>query len=171
MGIRRLAISTVIILGIGLTGLHAQKLQILETGGKQSAYFLSDIKKMSFSSGNITVIKSGGDTYTYALKNVVSLNYNQTTSVVEQSFPIKNNESLVLYPNPAKEVLFLHLQTGQTSSGIIEIISMEGKMVYRQDINSNSTIYEIDMSNISRGLYVIKVNRGSSIETAKFIKQ
>ena len=58
MGVRRLVISIIIILGLGLTGLQAQKMQILETGGKQSAYFLSDIEKLSFSSGNITVLTS-----------------------------------------------------------------------------------------------------------------
>jgi hypothetical protein len=171
MRVRRLVISAIVILGLGLTGLQAQKMQILETGGKQSAYFLSDIEKMSFSSGNITLIKSGGDSFIYALSDILSLNYNQTTSVVEQSLPIKTNESFVLYPNPANEVLYLQLSSGQTTSGVIEIISVEGKIVYTQELNSNSAMYEIDMSNISKGLYIIKVNRGSSVGTAKFIKQ
>jgi hypothetical protein len=146
-------------------------MQILETGGKQSTYFLSDIKKMSFASGNITVIKSGGDSFSYALTDILSLNYNLTTSVVEQSLPIKASGSLALYPNPAHEVIYLQLSKGQTSPGVIEIISMEGKIVYTEGLNSNATIYEIDMSNLSKGLYLLRVDRGSSPETAKFIKQ
>ena len=78
MGTGRFVISTVIIISL-VTGLQAQRIHILENGGNQSAYFLSDIQKMSFSSGSVTVIKSDGDSFTYALTDILNLNYNLHT--------------------------------------------------------------------------------------------
>ncbi len=170
MGLRKLALGTFILFGLGIGGLEAQQLYLLEEEGNQSAYFLSDIRKISFTRGNITVLKIGGDTFTYALAETINLNFLQPTSVVQQPGLANSTGSIFIYPNPVKEMLFLQVSSAQTKPGTIEIISMEGKVVYSTTMNINSANYEIDMSGIPKGLYVLKVNKGSSFETAKFIK-
>lgn len=53
---KRLKLSAVLLLGLGLTGLQAQTMYVKESSGTQTAYTLSNIQKMSFSSGNLTVM-------------------------------------------------------------------------------------------------------------------
>src|SRR5690554_5092155 len=55
---KRLKLSAVLLLGLGLTGLQAQTMYVKESSGTQTAYALSNIQKMSFSSGNLTVTKT-----------------------------------------------------------------------------------------------------------------
>ncbi|MEY3451220.1 MAG: hypothetical protein RL711_1046 [Bacteroidota bacterium] len=46
---KRLKLSAVFLLGLGLTGLQAQTMYVKEKSGTQTAYTLSSLRKMTFS--------------------------------------------------------------------------------------------------------------------------
>jgi len=143
----------------------------MENGSTDTAYFLSDIKRMSFSSGNITLIKRGGDSDTYAITDVRNLNFTVVTSVVQEPLPMKTIGTLHVFPNPVIDVLNIQLPSTLKSPGVLEILSLEGKLVYSHAINSSDDVYQINISGLSKGLYICKINNGLAIETAKFVKQ
>ena len=77
---QRLKLSAVLLLGLGLTGLQAQTLYVKESSGTQTAYTLSNIQKMSFSSGNLTVAKTDNSSGVYALSGLKHMNFTSTTT-------------------------------------------------------------------------------------------
>jgi hypothetical protein len=168
---KRLKLSVLILLVLGLSGLQAQRVYIGVKEGSQTAYFLSDIKKMSFTSGNITVFKADGGLDTYTLPDLLNLNFNIITSVAQEPHPMKTTGTLHVFPNPVNDILNIQLSSPLQSAGRIEIISMEGKLVYSRAINGNAALHLIDISGLARGLYLCRVKSEKAIETAKIIIQ
>lgn len=76
-----------------------------------------------------------------------------------------NQQVLVLYPNPIKDVLTLN---GVTNLQSYEVVNMVGQIVSRGSINENS----IDLSSLSNGIYigVFHTNDGQKFNT-KFSKE
>jgi hypothetical protein len=162
---------TLFLLVVGPTGLNAQRVYIGEKEGSQTAYFLSDVKKMVFSTGNIAVHKTDGALEIFTLTDVRNLNFNLITSVEKKHLPLKPTGTFQVFPNPVNDVLNIQLPASLPSAGRIEIISMEGKLVYTENISSHSAVFRINLSGLPKGIYLCRVNSGKTIKTAKFIMQ
>ena len=81
---KRLKLSTLLMLGLGLTGLQAQTMYVREGNGAQTDYALSSIRTMTFSGGNVTIQKTDNSKGTYALSGLRYLNFTDlTTSITE----------------------------------------------------------------------------------------
>jgi hypothetical protein len=168
---KRLKLITVILLGLGLTAVQAQRIYIGEKEGSQTAYFLSDIKKMSFSEGKITVFRADHGLDTYTITDVRNLNFMAVTTVVQDPLPIKKEGAIFVFPNPVVDVLNIELSSPLQSAGRIEIISMEGKLVYAEAIDGNAVVFQVHLSGLAKGLYLCRIKSGLAIETTKIIKQ
>jgi uncharacterized protein (TIGR02145 family) len=76
-----------------------------------------------------------------------------------------NSESVILYPNPATEKLYF--KNSNYANTIIMIFDMQGKQVLSEQIDSNP----IDISNLSKGIYVVKLVGSGNVLITKFIKE
>ena len=103
---KRLRLSVVFMLGLGLTGLQAQTMYIKEKSGTQTAYTLSSLRKMTFSGGNATVQKSDNSTGVYALNGLSYLNF--TSLITSLTAPL-GNFNIVTYPIPVTDALNIDL--------------------------------------------------------------
>jgi len=151
----------------------AQTMFVKETSGIQTEYLLSNIKMISFSSGSIDINKTDGACNIYDLSGLSYLSFaDLSTGIVPLASKTKVIEIRV-YPNPVADVLNINIQFPKSNnqSGVIEILSIEGKVFYTQMINSQSNIYQINTSSLSKGLYLCRINNGTTIETIKFLKQ
>ena len=72
---KKLKLSAVLLLGLGLTGLHAQTMYVNEKSGKQTAYPLNTVQKMTFSGGKVTVQKTDNSEGGFAFVDVKYINY------------------------------------------------------------------------------------------------
>jgi len=72
-----------------------------------------------------------------------------------------------IYPNPTNNNLTLQLNNVENNCNII-ISDVVGKIVSKQDINSNTTT--LDVQNYKSGIYFITIQNGNNISTEKFIK-
>lgn len=156
---KRLKLSAVILLGLGVTGLQAQE-------------------SINTSGGNAT--GSGGST-SYSIGQVV---YNTSTgddgSVaqgVQQAFEIsvlgvedfEINPSLTAYPNPTADYLTLEVKELDYESLNFQLFDIQGKLLQTQKITNNQT--NIVMSTLPVSTYFIKVNQGNKeVKTFKVIK-
>lgn len=75
-----------------------------------------------------------------------------------------NEDSLVIYPNPVKNILNINLPVPFDSANLT-LINNIGQTVYSKIINSNSI--SIDTNQFSTGLYYLKVNS----DTHQFVKK
>lgn len=68
----------------------------------------------------------------------------------------KNQYNLIVYPNPAQDILNIHLN-GKTSIESINLIDPQGRMIRSfEDINLKQ--HQMDVSSIPAGLYYLQVN-------------
>ncbi|MBC7696247.1 MAG: T9SS type A sorting domain-containing protein [Burkholderiales bacterium] len=81
----------------------------------------------------------------------------------------KNKDvQMVLYPNPATSILNINIDHYKlSSSAVIEIYDMQGKMV--KHINTVSSENVISISDLSKGQYIINLTDKSKIITAKMV--
>jgi hypothetical protein len=89
--------------------------------------------------------------------------YNNTTLTTNESF---ESELFIAYPNPVKNYLNLKISSNHIGSKYILYNSL-GNVIISGEINSEFSL--IDMNNISKGLYFLKI--GNNLNTAyKIIK-
>ncbi|MEM9847897.1 MAG: T9SS type A sorting domain-containing protein, partial [Bacteroidota bacterium] len=74
---------------------------------------------------------------------------------------------VVAYPSPAKDVLYL---TAPTNLQGLEIWDMQGRLLRESIIDSQKSV-QLDVSQLSAGSYVLKVNSREGVEVLRFVKK
>ncbi len=91
----------------------------------------------------------------------------QDTTVGIDEFP--HSFDFKVYPNPANTILNVDfIQNNNTENIKIEIIDIYGKTIFRAKPNSDS--FEIDISHLSRGLFILRISDDMAIYTKKILK-
>jgi hypothetical protein len=80
---------------------------------------------------------------------------------------INSQEAPVVYPNPSHGTLHCHIPEGQLGTRLY-LYSITGSVIYEAELDKYDT--EIDISNISSGMYTIKTeNKGNSTQWQKLL--
>lgn len=89
-------------------------------------------------------------------------------SVFEQE---QVDKSLFVYPNPNHGELNIRLHDPQTSYHTIEVYSMEGKLVFQQDLPNYLTgeEYTINLRDLDSGFYLVQLSSANTIYRVKII--
>ena len=159
-------------MGIELTGLQAQStLYVKEKSGTQTPIALSGITKLTFPPGSLVITKTGGSTSTYALSNLRSLSFTGTANDV-QTIAIEGNSSISLFPNPVADQLQISYQAVQAGSVQLAIVNVQGSIVQQQSVNSQSGANQatISVAQLPAGLYILRLQSGTTLESIKFYK-
>jgi len=83
-----------------------------------------------------------------------------------------NENSITLYPNPCENVLNIKINSSNKLNSFIEIYNSLGKKIETVYVNNNQNNINIDIKNISQGIYFVKfVNETGISNTLKFVKQ
>lgn len=80
--------------------------------------------------------------------------------------PLSGFSNILLYPNPASNIL--HIRAKDMLTGI-EIYDIYGKLI--QAVNASGTAADADISDFSAGVYFVKVSGNYGAKTVKVIKQ
>lgn len=83
---------------------------------------------------------------------------------------MQTNSSIVLYPNPANDKLYLSFKYLDDKS-FVSIYDLKGQLVYNKSINQTDKILEIDIKGIPKGLYLLNLSSKSNLFSSKFLKQ
>ena len=75
------------------------------------------------------------------------------------------------YPNPVNNQLFVEVLDTENTEGVIEIYSSMGSLMKSQKFTKEQVRYELDMSELPIGSYILKIrqNNGDS-KSAKINK-
>ncbi len=81
---------------------------------------------------------------------------------------IEDYESLNFkyYPNPATDIIHINAQENISN---VQILNLLGQEVRKISPNSQQT--DIDIANLQKGMYILKVNTGEKTTTVKILKQ
>ena len=77
-----------------------------------------------------------------------------------------DNTNFTYYPNPVKNILNLFYNQEISS---VEVFNLLGQKVSSNTINANDA--QINMSNLSKGAYMVKVTSNNQVKTIKVIKE
>lgn len=91
--------------------------------------------------------------------------YWNTSTTLSVSEPITSKQEIIFYPNPAKDYINFKLKEVK---GSITLYSILGQEVLTKQINSKEFV--LDISNLSKGTYLIKLSENGNLKTVKFIK-
>ncbi|MBK9285156.1 MAG: T9SS type A sorting domain-containing protein [Sphingobacteriaceae bacterium] len=78
-----------------------------------------------------------------------------------------------LYPNPSNGNTLLTLDLPKDEKIQIEVLNIIGQIMYSKEIlaHSGANTYELQLSDLKSGLYLVQVNTGKSVSTKKLIIQ
>jgi hypothetical protein len=84
-----------------------------------------------------------------------------------QTLPVTKNQivGFAMYPNPVNNGKFV-ITSNNGVNKQVEIYSMIGKQVYSKTVKANETI---DVANLNRGIYLLRVKENDKIVTRKLI--
>jgi len=101
------------------------------------------------------------------------VNFSSNSPLIESNKPVwgtcptasiddQNQLNISIYPNPTNDKLFIQ---GLSSSSKVLIYNVLGKLVLSQTISK-----EIDVKQLSKGIYILKIIDEQNETTRKFIK-
>ncbi len=92
-------------------------------------------------------------------------------NVEVQILSITDNDfinAIKIYPNPANNNLFIELKNIQGNTSIL-IRDIQGKALLKTEIDSNSAVTQIDISNLKTGIYLIQLTNEDRTHLKKLI--
>ncbi len=88
--------------------------------------------------------------------------------------PTLNSEilttDLVAYPNPTSGILTIESSFSEEENYTIDIINLSGQVVLNQKISVIGGKFDIDMSDLNNGFYLIKIITGKTVQFIRVIK-
>ncbi|NLK81924.1 MAG: T9SS type A sorting domain-containing protein [Bacteroidales bacterium] len=159
---KKLKLSAVLLLGLGLTGLIAQE-SINATGGNASGSGGS----VSYSVGQVVYTTNTGTSGSVA-QGVQQPYEISVVTAIEEAKGI--NLSVSVYPNPATDYLTLEVQEFELLNLHFQLYDMSGKLLQSQKITDSQTI--IAMGELIPAAYFVKVvQNNKEVKTFKIIKK
>jgi len=170
MRYKQLKLSAVLLLGLGLTEVEAQALYVKEHNGTETAYALSNVQKMTFSSGNAIIQKTDNTSWSYVLSELNYLSFTDPEGIDEQQMQTGNANNLLVYPNPATNMLNIDLTSTKREGGSISILTLDGKVMQTQK-TSAANVETLNLSRLPQGIYLCCYTGKTEIRIVKIIKQ
>jgi hypothetical protein len=158
---KKLKLSAVLLLGLGLTGLQAQE-SVNATGGNASGSGGS----ASYSVGQVVYTTNTG-TNGSVVQGVQQPYEISVVTGLEEAKGI--HLSVTAYPNPTTDYLTLEVKDFELSNLNFQLYDMNGKLLQSEKITGNQT--SIVMSSLVPATYFVKVIQGNKeVKTFKIIK-
>ncbi len=73
-----------------------------------------------------------------------------------------------IYPNPSNGVIFVDF--GVKGDKNVQVFDVLGKLIYNVDIQDDNSIIQNFLTNLSSGVYLVKMTSESKNETLKVVK-
>jgi hypothetical protein len=107
---------------------------------------------------------------TYGRGIYYSTKYQKPVGIISNDLP-EQMSGVKVYPNPVSQQASLEYTLDSPSEVIIKVIDINGKLMLSKSISQSigTHQYKLDCSAYPRGMYIVSVQAGKSIETTKFI--
>lgn len=85
----------------------------------------------------------------------------------------KNNLSLSVYPNPTTSKFTINLSNSFSPKVVVKLSSLDGRIVFNEIVQTAATghLKEINISDLPKGLYLLKIISDNEVYNCKIIKQ
>ncbi len=110
--------------------------------------------------------------YEASVRTDTARTYHTTTSLSVAG--INLNEELLIFPNPAGEKVFIRLPESINGDEVIRVYALDGKLqqLYHTDkMTDPSTPFEMEISRLRSGVYILELTNGEQRFRTKFVKR
>ncbi len=144
--------------------IFGQGIEVSDMGGNTSSYLLSDVEKITFSSGEMILTKQDESVSSYLLGNLKRLSFDYL--ITNQEILVDNDSQVLLYPNPVNNELNLAI----TESCRVSILSLKGEVLITKDYldKGEKTIL---LEGLPSGFYLCQYASAKEVKTIKIIKE
>ncbi|KFF09121.1 T9SS type A sorting domain-containing protein [Chryseobacterium luteum] len=120
---------------------------------------------VSYSVGQTTYLYKGANSQVLEgvqqAYEITTLSANEATS---------EQEGILLYPNPAKDYLYIDFSSVPYKGSGYQLFDAQGKLIKKDMISEQKS--ELDLSSLPSAVYLIRINRnGENLKTFKVIKK
>ena len=152
-----------------LTGIQAQSLFVVGKSGATSDFTLTSLRSITFAGTDLVLNKKDGSTsIPYSIADLRFLSFSQYTEVTN---PGSDKSEISIYPNPVHDLLNIrYLSNKPNENRNIEILSIDGKIMYNKPFELNNTVQSINTNTWSRGIYLLRFNNGTEVISKKINK-
>jgi len=98
--------------------------------------------------------------------NSVSITCTLSTTIDEETI---GEETIFVYPNPAKEFINVEFSGLNYENISIEITDVFGKVVQKEISKNENQMFNLNVSSLAAGYYVLKISSGTSVIQKKII--
>ena len=159
---------------------HVARAIIPSFAGKDSVFPMSISSGESFVYEFKTTLASGWNTQNmHIVTMLIAPNGkidNAGVMLVKDATPVGMDNpvkplSVEIYPNPAsgKAAIYINLET--ESQILISITDLSGRIILDEKISGNQNFMPVDISNYSKGIYLVKVQSGNRSVVKKLVVQ
>ncbi len=129
----------------------------------QSVINISESDQFTSNTGEFSLSFSKGGTHEVSVENSEPV-------IVEVSYPlgIKETEQILIYPNPCDKCLKIKNPNSETAG--IRIFSVEGSLRIEREFGSGLSTFELDVSHLDKGIYILELITGGNSYKHRFSK-
>jgi len=151
----------IFLLTINISCAQAQNSLIVKfRDGSRSGTLLSTLDRITFSGANLILKRKDATTGSLIISDIDKLNFGVFSGVPEVS---TNEKTVQVYPSPATN--YITLKNAPEGEVHITVYRLDGGILINKMLSDGTE--QIDISNLSKGIYLLKVNN----KTLKFSKQ
>jgi hypothetical protein len=76
---------------------------------------------------------------------------------------IQSSEEVVIFPNPANEILNIDLSNGELQNATVELLDVSGRWIKTFQVKGNGQVIRMDLTSCLRGIYLLKVSSNNFV--------
>ena len=119
---------------------------------------------------NLSAVKNGGIIY-YRIKQI-DANGEFVYSDIKNVRLTEKGTLISAFPNPVADITTVKIDVLEATDATISLINVDGKQLQTSTLKAQKglNLKKIDMNNLAKGDYLLKVTIGSDVQTIKIIK-
>ena len=143
-----------------------QTLVVQSKDGTKNKQLLSEVQRITFNAGSVTVVSKDGQTTPFSLSEVQKILFSRETGIsgideVTESAAANTNR-ILLYPNPVQDVLYVE---GIEENTMIRIFNIKGALF--QSAIAKEKEVQLNVGALPQGMYILQAGN----QAIRFIKK
>ncbi len=84
-----------------------------------------------------------------------------------------NRKSLIVFPNPVKETLFVQFVSTKAEKLVLQVTDLQGRILQQENmqVSIGNISLSVSTSGLARGSYILLVKSSGSMQQKQFIKE
>jgi hypothetical protein len=142
-------------------------LYMTEKNGSVNSFSISEIRKLTFPDGNMTVTRIDGTSKNFPVDAIAVLKFSAPVSI--ENLKVEKFKAS-LYPNPLKDHFYLSFESDKTLHADIQIYDLNGRVLYSQnsEVIAGKNLIDINVETLTNGLYLCSLRLQEKTINLKF---